>query len=171
MSGLWLRSKNSCKSRLWHVPKTIPRVAYTGLGMQSQECLASVRLCWHSSVRAALVSACFPICSCSTQGDIHWCKAHLEGSSEEEQSLRLCSLPRRLYKEKCRAPCPASPSCCRHRPGEWPLAILAVREMSGLDLSMHQGKEEGLNQTGGLFLQCHLAADTYCSNVWQSKLS
>jgi len=43
--------------------------------------------------------------------------------------------------------------------------------MSGLNLSTHLGREEGLNQTRGLFFQCSFAAETYCSNVSVSKLS
>lgn len=131
--------------------------------------LACVRICWHSSVRAALVSASFFICSCSTHGDTHCCKAHLEGSSEEEQSLRLCSLPKRLYKEeKCRASSLTSLSCCR--PQTQGVAT-SYSDSQGDVSSWCLGKERGLSQTGGLFLQCHLTAETYCSNVWESKLS
>lgn len=174
MSGLWLRSKNSCKSRLWHVPKTIPRVAYTGLGKQSQKCPVATGAGRREGVLAQLCQG--SPCQClllellmqHTWRDMHCCKAHLEGSSEEKQSLRLCSLPKRLYKEeKCRASSLTSPPCCR------PQTQGVATSYSGSqgDVSWCLGKEEGLSQTGGLFLQRHLTAETYCSNVWESKLS
>lgn len=134
--------------------------------------LASKRICWHSSVRAALVSACFSICSCYTRGDTHWCKAHLEGSSEERLSPRLCSLPKRLYKEeKCRASCLTSPSCCH------PQTQGVATSYSGSQGDVWSWSQYACRKgrrpkpDWGTFLQCHLPAETYCSNVWESKLS
>lgn len=136
---------------------------------------ASTKICWHHCGRDSPCQWLSLGLLVQQHGDIHWCKAHLGGGSGDKQSsgraLRQSGCTRRRSAgHRAQALHPTT----THSLEAWSLAILEDREdveMSGFNLSTPLGREEGLNQTGGLFFQCYFTAETYCSNVCELKLS